>query len=233
MDLVPKDYKERLASYSAIFEILKENWTDFYEARNPRNKRLRPLVKDKYIEPHLENGRFLISEIMHRLFPKGVYLEIGVHIGCSLISVAIGAPQARCIGIDHLNQWNEDGKNEERLNFYLDKYRRQFGLNNIEFIKKDGLTGIRELFREEPSLKVDLLYYDADHKCGSQLEIMEAVVPHMNKKCVICVDDILQRGITPANTLFVRTNPGFSLPFNIIGAGWGHGLGIMVRGKIE
>jgi len=232
LGLISKEYRSKFACYSAIFDILEANWVDFYNDKIPKNKRIRSLVEDGYIEPALENNRFLISEFMHSFFPKGVYLEIGVHTGCSLVSAAIGAPEARCIGIDHLKFWNKNGKSEERLNSYLNKYKKKFRLNNIEFIKKEGMVGIKELFRAEPDLKVDLFYYDAEHKYEPQINTVEAMIPHMNENCIICIDDIAVRGITNANVSFVKRNPGFSDSLNIVGRGWGLGFGIIVKGKI-
>ena len=120
---------------SEITKILEENWKDYKIDLYPKDRRLSILEKKKVYGGSTENIRFLINEIVRRFAKNGVYLEVGIWHGCSLLSASLFNSSTRCIGIDNFSELNPEDKNESILR---ENFKKFGDPENIEFYKKDG-----------------------------------------------------------------------------------------------
>ena len=120
-----------------IEDILKDNWVDYKVDLFPKERRMKVIKERRVDGMSSENIRFLINELVRLFAPKGVYFEVGIYRGCSLLSAALFNPKTRCIGIDDFSQFdnyaiefNDRRKNEQVLR----KNLRRFGNpKNIEW----------------------------------------------------------------------------------------------------
>ena len=185
-------------------EILRKYWSHYEIDEFPNNDSRMMVLEDKEVfGMSTENIRFLINELV-RFIGKGVYLEVGMLYGCSLLSAALFNPGVRCIGIDNFSQW---GGNEEILQKNLLKFGNP---KNIEYYIMDYREGISYIFSKEPQLKVDIYYYDGDHSYANQIEGLDVIHPHLKSKCIILVDDIDWKFVSDANRVWLKKHPDFS-----------------------
>jgi len=97
---------------SEIYALLKENWENYEADLYPKDDRMDTLRKKNVWSMSTENIKFFINEAVRRLARDGVYFEVGVFHGCSLLSAALFNYSTRCIGIDNFSQFDPEGKNE-------------------------------------------------------------------------------------------------------------------------
>lgn len=210
-------------------KILSGNWFDYKNDFFPKDRRMEVLGKNGVDGLTSENIKFLINEIVRKFCPQGVYLEVGIWKGCSLISASLFNPLARCIGIDDFSEFN-DGRNEEILQNNLAKFP---GLK-AEYYKGDYRKVIKDVFLKEPSSKVDVYFYDGNHSYENQLEGLKTVKPYLAKNCLIIVDDVNWERVEKANSVFLSENPDFKSILKIKTKGnasedWWNGIEIIGR----
>jgi hypothetical protein len=215
---------------ASVDRILNEYWDNFEEDPFPRDRSMK-IIDDKQIQGmSSENVRFLINKLAQTYAKDGVYLEVGIWRGCSLISAALFNPTTRCIGIDNFSLFNEDNNNENILKTNLKKFDE---LKNVEFYNLDYREALNLIFAKEPDLKVGTYFYDGPHAYEDQLNGLNMVVPHLASKCAIIVDDINRKWIEQANQDFLAKNPTFCSALKIKKANypsnWWNGIEVMIR----
>ena len=213
--------------------MLAVNWNDYKKDLHPKDRRMKVLDDRGVRGMSTENVRFMVNEIVKRCAAGGVYLEVGMFQGCSLLSAAYGNLGTRCIGIDDFSQFNEGNKNELILKENLAKFPDH---KNIETYNQNYQKAIESIFGKEPGLKVDVYYYDGEHSYENQMRGLEIILPHLADKCVILVDDINWTEVQTANDHFIQNNPGFKSILRIKtkanqSADWWNGFEVIVRGK--
>ncbi len=216
---------------SEIAKVLLEGWSWYKFDGHPKDRRMRIHEEKDIAGMNTENIRFLINEIVKRYAVNGVYLEVGMFQGSSLLSAALYNGKTRCIGIDNFSQFDEDGKNEAVLKQNLSKCGSP---SNIEIYNMDYTDGIRHLFGKDPNLKVDIYYYDGQHSYENQKMGLEMMLPYLAKKCIIFVDDINWDRVDRANQDFLKENKDFRSVFKVttkaVGVSdWWNGFEIITR----
>ncbi|MCX5704221.1 MAG: class I SAM-dependent methyltransferase [Candidatus Omnitrophica bacterium] len=99
----------------------------------------------------------------------------------------------------------------------------------------DYKESFKHLFSKEPNLRIDVYYYDGQHKYEDQTEGLKLAMPYLSEKCVILVDDINWESVEKANTQFLRKNPDFKSVFKIKTTvnrltDWWNGFQVITRG---
>jgi len=231
---------------SMIERILNKNWDDYKKDLFPKNRKMRILRENKIDCMSSENIQFMVNEIVKEFASSGVYLEVGIYRGCSLLSAALFNKNTRCIGIDNFSQFKDlsvskffdtgfptDYKNNEEV---LKSNLLKFGNpENIEYYRMDYKEAISMLFSKEPDLKVDVYFYDGGHSYETQIEGLRIILPYLAKKSVILVDDINWGFVEKANEDFINENPEFNSEFKIktkrnLSSDWWNGFEILARG---
>ena len=225
------DSADVLSGKSIVASILSENWDDLANDLFPKDRRMSVLAERDVDGMSCENVRFLINELVRRFAPNGVYLEVGMYRGCSILSAALFNQGRRCIGIDSFSEFDEDGTNHEVLKTNLAKFGNP---SNIEYHNLDYREAIGRIFAQEPDLKVDVYYYDGEHTYEQQVAGLEIILPHLSERCAILVDDLNWEHVERANTDFLRAHPEFESAFKIKARGcgtddWWHGFEVITR----
>ncbi|MFA5335508.1 MAG: class I SAM-dependent methyltransferase [Candidatus Omnitrophota bacterium] len=197
---------------SEIYDILSQSWHDYKKDLHPKDRRMDILEQKNVKGMSTDNISFFINEIVHHLCKNGVYLEVGTFQGRSLLSAALFNPSTRCIAIDNFSQFDKERKNEAILSDNLKKFMYP---KNIEFYNQDYKQAIRDIFFKEPNLKIDVYYYDGVHTFEDQFEGLSIVLPYLQEKCTILVDDINWEFVSNANKVFIKKNPEFRSVFKI------------------
>lgn len=215
-----------------INKILKENWVDYNAELHPKDRRM-DILREKGVKGmSTENVRFFFNEIVKQYAKNGIYLEIGMFQGCSLLSSALFNLSTRCIGIDNFSQFDEEGKNQEILIENLSKFNNP---KNIEWYNEDYKKAIENIFTKEPNLKVNVYFYDGEHSYENQIEGLRIMLPHLAEKCIIVVDDLNCEKAEMANNAFIKENPDFKSIIKIKTKGngsedWWNGIEVIGRG---
>lgn len=215
-----------------VMEILKKCWEDFEKDLYPKDRRMQILEKENIGGMNTENIRFLFNEIVKKYAKNGVYLEVGVFKGSSLLSSALFNPATRCIGIDNFSQFNPEGKNQRTLIENISKldYPKWIEIHNGDYRQV-----IKDLFSKEPDLKVNVYFYDGEHSYENQLNGLKIILPYLAPKCIIIIDDFNWEQVERANKDFIRENPDFKSIFqirteSIHSKNWWNGIEILARG---
>lgn len=217
---------------SAIKEILLKNWGNYKVDLYPKNRKMQILKEKGVVSMTSENTMFLINEIVRKFAAGGVYLEIGIFQGASLLSAALSNKTTRCIGIDDFSKLNPDNDNENILKQNLMKFGRP---ENIEYYNMEYKECIKYLFHKEPNLKVNVYLYDAEHSFENQLNALYMMLPYLAEKCVILIDNANWEAPPRANKYFLKNHRDFKSAFKIQTKGdkslrWGGGLEVITRG---
>jgi hypothetical protein len=215
-----------------IISILKENWDDYKKDLCPKDRRMNILLEKGVEGMSTENIRFLFNEIVNKYAHNGVYLEVGMYRGCSLLSAALFNESTRCIGIDNFSQFDKERKNQELLKNNLSKFNNP---ENIEWYNKDYKEAIKDIFSKEPDLIVDVYFYDGNHSYRDQFDGLKIMLPYLADRCIIIVDDFNWEEVENANANFIKENPFFKslLKINTEVNGskdWHNGIEIIGRG---
>lgn len=215
-----------------INEILKENWNNYKTELHPKDRRMDILREREVRGMSTENVRFLFNEIVKQFAQNGVYLEVGMFQGCSLLSSALFNPSTRCIGIDNFSQFDKEGKNQENLKKNLSKFNNP---KNIEWHNEDYKKAIKKIFTKEPNLKVNVYFYDGNHSYENQIEGLRVMLPYLADKCIILVDDLNWEQVERANNNFIKENPDFKSMIKIRAKScgsedWWNGIEVIGRG---
>lgn len=215
-----------------IKKILKENWKNYKIDLHPIDRRMNILRENKVNGMSTENVRFLFNEIVKQYAKNGLYMEIGTYQGCSLLSAALFNPSTRCIGIDNFSQFDEGCENQEILKANLSKFDN---LQNIEFYKGDYEKVIKNIFNKEPNLKINVYFYDGHHSYKNQMDGLRVILPHLEKKCILIIDDYNTDRVERANHDFLKENLEFKAIIKIKTNGnssknWWNGIEVIGRG---
>ncbi len=220
-----------LSSLAMIETTLRECWDDPTKDLFPKDRRMSVLAERGVDGMSCENVRFLVNEIVRRFASRGVYLEVGMYRGCSILSAALFNETTRCIGIDSFSEFDDKGTNEEILRENLAKFGRP---SNVEYYNMDYREAIARIFADEPLLRVDVYYYDGEHTYEQQVAGLEIMLPHLSEQCVILVDDLNWEYVERANLDFLKAHPEFESAFKIKARGcgtddWWNGVEVIVR----
>ena len=147
------------------------------------------------------------------------------------MSAALFNCSTRCIGIDNFSQFDTEGKNELISKKNFGKFNNP---TNIEFYNQDYRIAIPDLFSKDPSLKINVCYYDGEHNYENQIEGLNIMLPHLAHKVIILVDDVNWGAVAKANKYFVKKNPDFKSIFKIRTKGtrsrdWWNGFEVIAR----
>lgn len=196
-----------------IQDILDTYWGDYQKDPHPKDRRMLPIRDHLTFALNGENVYFLINELVRR-YAK-TYLEVGVLHGGSLFSAAIYNEDVRCIGIDCFDSpfstfsWGKPDVIREAQKKNLEYFK----FKNVEIHEGDFRDVIPKLFNKEPSLKVDVYYYDALFSYEDEYDGLSAMVPYMSDNCIICTiaGDKLPHLKSKAVREFLKSNPAFTL----------------------
>ena len=195
-----------------IKQIIEKNWNNYKTDLLPKDRRMK-ILKDNQIKGmSSENIRFFTNEIVKKFARGGIYLEVGMYRGCSLLSAALFNPTTRCIGIDNFSSSDPENKNKDILKNNLHKFGNP---KNIEYYLMDYKQAIENIFFREPNLKIDVYYYDGSHSYKDQLNGLRIMLPHLSEKCVVLIDDVNRKGPEQANQDFIRKNSDFESVFKV------------------
>ncbi|MBN3040645.1 MAG: class I SAM-dependent methyltransferase, partial [Candidatus Omnitrophica bacterium] len=205
-------FKIRLKKGSLVHLLLKECWNNFKIDPYPIDRRMNIIAEKKIYGMSTENVRFMVNELVRRFAGNGVYLEIGTFQGGSLLSAALYNPGTRCIGFDNFSEFDSEGINENILYKNLSEFNF---LKNIEFYKKDYKKGLNEFFNENPGLKIDVFFYDGPHTFEDHFQGLKQIIPYLNEKCIIIIDDTNYPQVERASDAFLRSEPEFDSVFRL------------------
>lgn len=176
-----------------ITDILNTYWDDWRVDRYPKDRRML-VVSDVIGEPSMstENFRFLLNEMVRRL--GGVYLEVGVWVGHSLMSAAIYNDDVECIGIENFTSHPD----VERLRNTMTH------IPNARLIEGDCRDVIPTMHYDYGG-KVSVYYYDGDHSLDGTLWGLQLAKPLMAPNSYMVIDDMIMNQVRHAVERFVRT----------------------------
>ena len=166
-------------------------------------------VPDKYSIQGLSSNRirhFLNSLCSH---DDAVYLELGTFIGSTFFAATMGN-KAKCFGVDDFSepnvkpivdrgQWTECGNPYDTLVTNWKKYEN----GNATFVK----ASVDELTEEDfEGSKPNILFYDADHDMMQQMNNLNHLLPFMDDKFILVVDDANFDGVVEGAVTWAQEN---------------------------
>jgi len=177
-----------------IQSILETNWDNWKEDPYPKDRRM-TVVDERIGEPSMsvENTRFLINEIVRQV--GGLYLEVGVWVGHSLMSAAVYNPSVVCVGIENFSEH----PNRERLTKSMEVMPKNVILYDGSYI--DILPRMEDSVGE-----VTVYYYDAHHAHIDTLLGLYMALPLLAPKSYILLDDLVMNQVRHAKNRFVDAN---------------------------
>jgi hypothetical protein len=141
--------------------------------------------------------------------PSTVYLEMGTLMGSTFFAATMNN-NIRCFGVDdfsdpeckpmmdHAN-WAEVGNAFEEFQ----KNWENFENGNATFIK----SSVQELTEEDfEGAKANVIFYDADHDFVNQLNNLNHIVPFLDDKFILVIDDANFEGVIESAIQFVQDN---------------------------
>ena len=137
-------------------------------------------------EPLNGVGGFTSPNIRHIMNNLGAistsYLDVGAHIGCSLIMTRFGNDNLNyAISIDNWSEFQNDGRTKDE---FISNCERHIP-GKYTFIEKNCF----KVTNDEIPDPIDLFLYDAGHDFESQKEGVTHFVPMMAEEFVLMVDD--------------------------------------------
>jgi hypothetical protein len=187
-----------------IQSILKTNWHNWEEDPFPKDRRM-TIIQDKIGEPAMsvENTRFLINEIVHQV--GGVYLEVGVWVGHSLMSAAVYNPNVECMGIENFSEH----PNKERLANSMKLMPQNATVYDGSYVDLLPLM-------EDYAGKITVFYYDGDHSYKGTLLGLDLALPLLAPKSYILLDDLIMSQVRYAKDKFVKNNSEWEEIFCVV-----------------
>jgi hypothetical protein len=177
-----------------IQNILNECWKNWEEDHHPIDRRM-TVVEEKIGTPDMsvENTRFLINEIVRRV--GGIYLEVGVWVGHSLMSAAMYNDDIPCVGIENFSAHPD----KARLAKSLESMPNNVTMYNGSYV--DILPQMEDYAGE-----ITVYYYDADHSHLGTLLGLYMALPLLAPKSYILLDDLTLNQVRHAKNRFVNAN---------------------------
>lgn len=177
--------------------------------------------------------RNLLNCLASKIPPEEAYLEIGVHIGGTLISALINNKKVTAYACDN---WEFatciQGKPKEVFLSNIEQYKPYLPAINI--IDRDCW----ELLKSPPfTKKIGAYFYDAGHEEQDQYRALAMAYPYLADKCMFVVDDFgwkkVQHGTWRAVSElgFKRIDFMSRIPPKDEDVDWHNGLGVFYLEK--
>jgi hypothetical protein len=129
-----------------------------------------------------------LNRMVARLEGDSAYLEIGTFRGLTLLSAAIDNPSRRCIGCDKFRVYGRftgiGACARRALERNMRRYRGRAAQITFHHTTSERLFGERRI-----DAPVGVYFYDGDHSFDGTRRGIMAVVPHLQARAVIVVDD--------------------------------------------
>ncbi len=189
-----------------IYDILETCWDNWKEDEFPIDRRM-TIVEETIGQPAMsvENTRFLINEIVRRV--GGVYLEVGVFVGHSLMSAAVFNECAECIGIENFTEHAD----QKRLEYVIKHH-----MPDNATILHGSYEDIVPRLKEEYANDVNVYYYDGHHSYWATLLGLYMIQPLMAPKSYILLDDTVMNQVRHAKNRFVNANNDWKQVLEIV-----------------
>tara|TARA_B100000945_G_scaffold321494_1_gene336425 strand:+ start:8801 stop:10558 length:1758 start_codon:yes stop_codon:yes gene_type:complete len=162
-----------------------------------------------YSIPGLSSNRirhFLNSLCSH---DDAVYLELGTYTGSTFFAATMNN-KAKCIGVDDFSEpnvkpivdrgmWTECGNPYDTFVNNWQKYEN----GNAAFVK----ASVEELTEEDfGGSKVNILFYDANHDMMVQMNNLNHLLPFLDEKFILIVDDANFDGVVEGAVSWAQEN---------------------------
>ena len=138
-----------------------------------------------------------------------VYLELGTYTGSTFFAATMGN-KAKCIGVDDFSEpnvkpivdrgmWTECGNPYDTFVNNWQKYEN----GNAAFVK----SSVEELTEEDfGGSKVNILFYDANHDMMVQMNNLNHLLPFLDEKFILIVDDANFDGVVEGAVSWAQEN---------------------------
>ena len=138
-----------------------------------------------------------------------VYLELGTYIGSTFFAATMNN-KAKCIGVDDFSEpnvkpivdrgmWTECGNPYDTFVNNWQKYEN----GNAAFVK----SSVEELTEEDfGGSKVNILFYDANHDMMVQMNNLNHLLPFLDEKFILIVDDANFDGVVEGAVSWAQEN---------------------------
>ena len=139
----------------------------------------------------------------------GVYLELGTYTGSTFFAATMNN-KAKCIGVDDFSEpnvkpivdrgmWTECGNPYDTFVNNWQKYEN----GNAAFVK----SSVEELTEEDfGGSKVNILFYDANHDMMVQMNNLNHLLPFLDEKFILIVDDANFDGVVEGAVSWAQEN---------------------------
>lgn len=185
-------------------DIMTTCWDDWQEDEHPKDRRM--TIVDEVIgtpDMSVENTRFLINEIVRRV--GGIYLEVGVWAGHSLMSASVYNEDVECMGIENFSQHPQ----KERLARSLEAMSNNVTIYDGSYV--DILPRMTDYLG-----KITVYYYDGHHSHKDTLLGLYMAMPLMAPKSYILLDDLIMNQVRHAKNRFVDANDTWEEVFTVV-----------------
>ena len=138
-----------------------------------------------------------------------VYLELGTYTGSTFFAATMNN-KAKCIGVDDFSEanvkpivdrgmWTECGNPYDTFVNNWQKYEN----GNAAFVK----ASVEELTEEDfGGSKVNILFYDANHDIMAQMNNLNHLLPFLDDKFILVVDDANFDGVVEGAVTWAQEN---------------------------
>ena len=164
---------------------------------------------ERYSIPGLSSNR--VRHFLNSLcsYDDVVYLELGTYTGSTFFAATMGN-KTKCIGVDDFSepnvrpvvergQWTECGNPYDTLVKNWQKYEN----GNAAFVKASA----EELTEEDfGGSKVNILFYDANHDIMAQMNNLNHLLPFLDDKFILIVDDANFDGVVEGAVTWAQEN---------------------------
>ena len=164
---------------------------------------------ERYSIPGLSSNR--VRHFLNSLcsYDDAVYLELGTYTGSTFFAATMGN-KTKCIGVDDFSepnvrpvvergQWTECGNPYDTLVKNWQKYEN----GNAAFVKASA----EELTEEDfGGSKVNILFYDANHDIMAQMNNLNHLLPFLDDKFILIVDDANFDGVVEGAVTWAQEN---------------------------
>jgi hypothetical protein len=166
---------------------------------DPENYIVRGLTSDRV--------RHLLNSLCS--YEDSTYLEIGTFVGSTFFAASMNN-SAKCFGVDDFSEpeckpmmnhvpWAEISNPYDMFVQHWNKYEN----GNSVFIKSSAQELTPEDFEGH---KPNVIFYDADHDMIEQMNNLNHILPFLDDKFILVVDDANFDGVVEGTVQFVREN---------------------------
>ena len=138
-----------------------------------------------------------------------VYLELGTYVGSTFFAASQGN-KTKCFGVDDFSEpnckpmmdhvkWTEIGNPYDT---FVDKWNKHENGNSV-FLK----SAVSELTEEDfEGYRPNVVFYDANHDMIEQMNNLNHILPFLDDKFILIVDDANFDGVVEGTVQFVKEN---------------------------